>query len=248
MNNPSQAIATINSWVNSATHEKIPTILDSVDSQTRLVLTSAIYFKGLWKSKFDSDDTKNDYFYTSTQERVICRMMNQTSFYNYLRTEREQIIDIPYRGNNSLVMTIILPTAKVLNDYEFDLDALTKHMKSTEVELMLPKFKTTLELKLKPILQELGLRQAFTPFADFSGITSDEKLFIDKVIHKAFIEVGELGTEAVASAASVTRCCASFFSQEPKEVFKTDHPFLFFIRSIKTDLIYFQGSLTNPTK
>jgi serpin B len=112
------------------------------------------------------------------------------------------------------------------------------------VDLALPKFKFTASFKLKPVLMEMGMKQAFTGQADFSGISKSKGLMIDDVLHKAFADVHEKGTEAAAATAVVTKLSEP--PPRPKATFRADHPFIFFIRETQTGTILFMGRVTDP--
>ena len=121
---------------------------------------------------------------------------------------------------------------KLFNSYE------------SEILVSLPKFKTTCEFELSKILSDMGMPSAFSlPPADFSGMTGRKDLFISKVIHKAFVDVNEEGTEAAAATAVVMLRGIS----RPLS-FRADHPFMFLIRENKTGSILFIGSIVDPTK
>ncbi len=113
------------------------------------------------------------------------------------------------------------------------------------VQLSLPKFKMTESCELKPVLAELGMPLAFKlGKADFSGITGTRELAISDVVHKAFVEVDERGTEAAAATAVVFARAA--IVAKPPIVFRADHPFLFLIRDTHSGSILFLGRLVKP--
>jgi serpin B len=123
-------------------------------------------------------------------------------------------------------------------------------MRRTEVVLTLPKFKTTAAFELNQTLAAMGMADAFSQtVADFSGMTAEERLFISKVIHKAFVDVGEEGTEAAAATAvAVAPMAMPMPAPEPLVQFRADHPFIYIIRHEPTGAILFMGRLADPTK
>ena len=114
------------------------------------------------------------------------------------------------------------------------------------IVVSLPRFTMETEFSLKPVLCALGAELAFSDDADFSGI-GEEPLKISEVVHKAFVEVNEEGTEA-AAATAVSMPLLGFVMRpvEPK-VFKADHPFLFFIRDRRTNAVLFSGRVLDPS-
>jgi serpin B len=250
---PDAAVSRINSWTNENTNGKITELVtrDTINPDTRLVLTNAIYFKGSWVKAFEAENTLDGDFHTP-KKAVKAKLMHQTAKYAYQKTDDEQVIDLPYKGHD-LVMTVILPRELPLSEYESTLtqekiDNLTKSMYSQEVNVVLPRFKTTAEFQLRPTLNKLGMNMAFSDHADFSNITSEEDLKISAVIHKAFVEVNEEGTEAAAATAVSMMLCASFLRSDEPEYFRADKPFFFLIRNRKTGTVYFTGRITDPTK
>ena len=113
------------------------------------------------------------------------------------------------------------------------------------VIVSLPRFKMETEFKLKPVLCALGAELAFSDEADFSGI-GEEPLKISEVVHKAFVEVNEEGTEAAAATAVSDGPSAPVRPSPEPKVFKADHPFLFFIRDRKTNAVLFSGRVLDP--
>jgi serpin B len=125
------------------------------------------------------------------------------------------------------------------------LDEWTKHLCKQEVMVTLPKFKMTTKFELAEYLKKMGMPDAFSKDADFSGMTGDRSLFISNVIHKAFVAVDEEGTEAAAATAVTMRVTSV---PAPPKVFRADHPFIFVIRDIRSKSILFMGRVMNPEK
>jgi serpin B len=250
---PDEAVATINAWVNDMTRQKIKDLLKRgmIDDDTRLVLTNAIYFKGQWDKEFDVEATENENWHGSSGTSKV-PVMHQRGDYSYYEADDFQALDLPYRGRQ-LSMLIVLPRQKdSLASLErrwaaeFLYGQVTRNMHHEKaVILALPRFKMDSELMLKPALCELGAAPAFSPEADFSGI-GDEALAISEVIHKAFVEVNEEGTEAAAATAVVMRAAGAVMPTRDPKVFKADHPFLFFIRDTNTSAVLFSGRVHDP--
>ncbi|XP_014590184.1 serpin B9 isoform X1 [Equus przewalskii] len=244
----------INTWVSKKTEGKIQELLpgNSIDAQTRLVLVNAIYFKGKWKEQFDKTNTSEMPFKINQKEQKPVQMMFQEATFKlaYIKEVQAQVLELPYVGEE-LSMIILLPDEDVgLDSVEKNLTfekftAWTKPdcMKSTEVEVLLPRFTLEEEYDMESVLQRLGMLDAFEQGkADFSAMSAERDLCLSKFVHKSFVEVNEEGTEAAAaSAILVVECCVEFGPR-----FCADHPFLFFIRHNKTNSILFCGRFSSP--
>jgi serine protease inhibitor len=241
---------TINDWVETKTKAKIKELIKpgTLDSMTRLVLTNAIYFKGKWASQFKPERTQDAPFTLLGGQKVNVPMMNQTSNFGYMETDTTQVLEMPY-VNNDLSMVILLPKKlDGVNELEKELTSETfagwlGKLRKREVQVYLPRFKITSEFELTQVLGSMGMPDAFSSKADFSGMTGNKDLFISAVVHKAYVDVNEEGTEA-AAATGVAMKLTSVASPPP--VFKADHPFVFLIRDNHTGSILFMGRTANP--
>jgi serpin B len=240
---------TINAWVEKKTKDKIKDLIvpGDLNQLTRLVLTNAIYFKGNWASRFKKENTKDAEFTLLSGEKVDTPTMNQTEQFSYMETEDFQGLEMPY-VNNELSMIIFLPKrTDGLAEFEKKLTAENlsqwlARLRKREVIVSVPKFKETSRFSLAGVLKSMGMTDAFVSVvADFSGMNGKKELYISKVIHKAFVDVNEEGTEAAAATAVVTRAIAIRPS-----VFRADHPFLFLIRDNSSGSILFIGRMMNP--
>jgi serpin B len=243
----------INRWVEEQTNDKIKDLIPpgSLDALTRLVLTNAVYFKGDWVHPFDKRNTQEEDFSISAQEKVKAPLMNEQTKLGYAEEEAFQAVELPYAGRE-LSMVVLLPK-KVDGLPELEkaitvdkLAALVAKFRVREVITHLPKFKLATSFGLNTTLEAMGMKRAFSGQADFSGI-STEPLYISAVLHKAFVDVNEEGTEAAAATGVMVRAMAAR-PTEPTPVFRADHPFLFLIRDTKTGSILFMGRLNNPSK
>ncbi|KFP79532.1 PREDICTED: serpin B10 [Acanthisitta chloris] len=252
-----QARAQINLWVENQTERKIQSLLPagSLHSGTVLVLVNAIYFKGKWEKKFLEKNTSEMPFRLSkTKTKRVQMMFLKDKFFIFHEPAMKfKIIELPY-VENELSMFVLLPddindntTGLELVERELTYEKLAEwteadNMIKAEVDLYLPKLKLEENYDLKSPLSSMGIRNAFDPvLADFTGMSVKKDLSISKVIHKAFVEVNEEGTEAVAA----TRVMI-MRSKELTMTFKADHPFLFFIRHNKSQTILFFGRLCSP--
>lgn len=244
---------TINNFIAEQTNNKIKDLIPSgvLNEMTRLVLTNAIYFKGVWQWEFDTADTRDADFEVTPTNIVKTPMMNmypkKTSF-NYADTGDLQILELPYKGDK-ISMLVLLPienldsiestlTADKLNEYK-------SKMKETKLNsISLPKFEFDTKYFMEDTLSALGMPTAFSKNADFSGMNGKRNLFINSVIHQAYVKVDEKGTEAAAATAVII----AITSVRTRTDFRADHPFIFLIQDKETGNILFFGRVVDPTK
>jgi len=249
-NNPMGAVARINRWVYQQTDGKIQNLIGGLTPATRMVITNTVYFNANWTHRFNPADTHNGTFFEPSGGHVIVPMMHETGRFNYTETDELQAIELPY-GDGKFSMVIILPRSKNLTGVESKLSPeflsnITSSMKPQNVSVTLPKFRFEAKYHLKNPLIRMGMGDAFNPKADFSGISPNDQLNINDVIHKTFISVGENGTEAAAATAVIITAGCAPGEQPEYKVFKADHPFLFLIVDRNSGLILFIGRLENP--
>ena len=241
----------INAWVEQQTNEKIKDLLPPkvLNALTRLVLVNAIYFKGFWDNQFKSRDTREMEFWLLTEVAVKVPMMHQEHQFGYWENDWLQIIEMPYK-EESLSLIVLLPKEKTgITDLEQKLNfenmmAWQSRLRKRKVIVFFPKFKIESQFSLGQTLALMGMPDAFDPeLADFSAMVGQKELYISAVIHKAFLEVNEEGSEA-AAATGVVVSVTSIAPSPP--IFKADHPFVFFIRDNKSQSILFLGRVLNP--
>ncbi|XP_031163591.1 leukocyte elastase inhibitor-like isoform X1 [Sander lucioperca] len=248
----------INSWVEEQTQGKIKDLLvqNVVDDSTILVLVNAIYFKGNWNKQFKEDSTVDAQFRINKNDTKSVKMMRQKSKFPLIAIPEAncQILEMLYKGEE-LSMLIFLPDE--IKDDTTGLEKLQREltyekfvewtrsdmMGQTEVQVGLPRFKMEETYDLKDVLTSMGMADAFdVTLSDFSGMSPANNLVLSKVVHKAFIEVNEEGTEAAAATAAVL----SERSAVIPATFIADHPFLFFIRHNPTMSVLFAGQYCSP--
>jgi len=245
---------TINSWIEEQTDHKIQDLLAPgvLGASTRLVLTNAIYFKARWTHEFSKSATTDAPFHISASQQITVPMMRQTHRLRYAASDNVQLLELPYAGDARLSMLILLPK-KIdgLTDLEKsltneNLQKWSAELKPRLVKVDLPRFKMTSEFSLGDVLESMGMSLAFSDKADFSRMSTQEQLSISAVIHKAFVDVNEEGTEAAAATAVAMKAKAVFRAPEEPVEFHADHPFVFLIRDNSTQSILFLGRLLNP--
>jgi serpin B len=257
MNDPDVSRRTINAAIEKQTRDRIKDLLqpEHIKSDTRLVLTNAIYFKGAWESEFKGRDTRDWNFTTfDGGGKVKVSMMGQKNEFAYTEDDAVQVLQMPYVGQE-LAMVVILPKGKDAAALAKLEEQLTEKrlagwmagLKAEQVNVRLPKFRLEGKFDLIPPLQSLGIREAFDmKSADFSGMDGTYNLYVSVVVHKTFVEVAEKGTEAAAATAVVlVPKSAPPQGPRPKE-FIADHPFVFGIRDLRSGALLFLGRLTKP--
>ncbi|CAF4788652.1 unnamed protein product [Rotaria sp. Silwood1] len=271
-NESAQAVQRINTWVEQQTNNLIRNLLSTRDvtPDTRLIIINSIYFKGTWIKEFNKNLTnQNANFYETNGKISKVTLMHQKGQFAYAENNdlHVQIVHVPYKSENKdveFVFTVILPNRGVqLDVVEQNLasqpDLMQKlfsreKTRTEELNLYLPKFKMETTFELSDVLQRLGMKDAFNGHkANFSGIVSTKnnqnRLYISKIIHKAFIDVNEQGSEAAAATAVVISVFTTSVHEQPHPIeFKADRPFLFFIRESRQNIVLFSGRFMSSPK
>ncbi len=253
VHNREQVREDINDWVFEETREKIRDLIAPgvFTDDTRLVLVNAVHFFGPWMVEFDKELTREMPFHTHEGDRVMTDFMFRTEELNYFQDDNMQALEIPYAGGNFSMMLMLPAEGKTLKDIEQQLGALKlleviNGMSKVEVDVMLPRFEAETKTDLEDVLAEMGMPIAFSDRADFSRMTGEKDLKIDKVIHQAMIEVAEEGTEAAAATAVVIIRKTAIDPEEEKIIFRADRPFLFMVKDNFYDSILFMGRVNKP--
>ncbi|MBU4369631.1 serpin family protein [Patescibacteria group bacterium] len=245
----------INTWVEDQTNNKIKDLIPKgvIDYLTRLVLTNAVYFKGEWVKQFNKDDTTAQDFKITPDNIVkvpIMRRADDKAIFNYSENDELQILGLPYSGED-LSMLVLLPKNNDLTSLEnsLSIEKLSewkKDLKEQRVNIYIPKFKFETKYLMADTLKEMGMPIAFSSAADFSGMTGKKDLFISNVIHQAFVDVNEEGTEAAAATAVVMKLTSTGIPEPTIPTFRADHPFIFIIQQNDTGNILFMGKVVDP--
>ncbi|MFA5141336.1 MAG: serpin family protein, partial [Elusimicrobiota bacterium] len=252
---PDTVCGDINAWVARETDGRIPKIVDPgmMTAALRLILVNAVYFKGDWALKFKKNATEDQPFYAPKNAIGMVPLMRQVRESPYAEDGPVQVLALPYKGGE-LSMVVVLPkekdglaaVEKTLSKRQ--LDDWVGLLSPRKVKVELPKFKLEAGYSLGDDLKAMGMPLAFSPLAaDFSGMSElkADGLFIGFVLHRAFVEVDEEGTEAAAATALAGQLR---MASKPDElpVFRADHPFLFMIRDDRTGAIVFMGRFAKP--
>jgi serpin B len=242
-----RARQTINEWIASQTEGTIEKLLHpgDLDPAVALVLTNAIFFKGTWLGRFEPRHTQDGPFRIDLENDVMVPMMHRTGRFAYAEEESLSVLELPYEGDR-LAMVVLLPkTIDGLAELESslsneNLDRWLARLMEQPVRMSLPRFGIDSRFDLAETLCGMGMTDAFSGRADFSGMTGRRDLFLSMVVHQAQLEVTEEGTEAAAGTAVVLK------RGGPPATFMADHPFVFLIRDRQTGSILFIGRVENP--
>ncbi|KRX19553.1 Serpin B9, partial [Trichinella nelsoni] len=238
----------INNWVSNQTNHKINDLLQSgtVEANTRLIAVNAIYFKASWDNVFDEKHTKPRKFYPTPHSSTEIPMMTQRDGYSYYENEDYQFLGMDYYPEYLKLFILLPKSGKTLSALQQKLNgetllSLTSKVRSAEVEVTIPKMKYDQQMNLVEALKKLGIEDLFIPGkADLSGICVKEKLHISDIVHKAYLEFNEEGTEAAAATAvRIVPMSATMYDDSFE--FVADHPFLFFIFDSRSNAILFIG-------
>ncbi|XP_042204582.1 leukocyte elastase inhibitor-like isoform X2 [Homarus americanus] len=242
----------INTVVKKETNSRIEDLIPAgiLNALTRMVLVNAVYFKGLWEHQFKESETKDQEFWLSGSESTKVPMMHIKDHFRMLHNKDlgATLLAMDYKGSR-LSMVFVLPEKRDgLVEVEAklaaaDLNEIDKKLMKEEVHVYIPKFKLEESLDLVDHLSEMGMKDLFDENScDLSGITGTKELYVSNVIHKAFLEVNEQGSEAAAATASVLQTLC----YRPDIIILVDHPFCFFIRDNHSGLILFTGRFVQP--
>jgi serpin B len=242
----------INAWVSDQTKERIPELIPEgvLNSDTRLVLTNAIYLNAPWMHRFNKDATAPGPFTRLDGSTVEAQLMRLGEVLRYAQGSGYQAVELPY-VDGSLAMLVIVPGPGKFADFQSTFSAdtietIVSDLKTARVKLAFPRFEYRTQASLKDALKEMGMPIAFEGgLADFSAMSPDGKnLYIQDVIHEAFIAVDEDGTEAAAATAVVVGATSA-----PVDVVEltVDRPFIYAIRDNDTGAILFLGRVTDPS-
>lgn len=249
--NKGWALDTINNWCSKSTKGLIPKILDKIPQEAVMYLMNAVYFKGVWKTKFDKDLTTLSSFKNADDQNVDVNMMVLLDTFAYCSDKLAQYVDMPY-GNGNYSMTLVVPVSgvtpqQIINQLTGEKwDNIISSLVDAKVQIRLPRFKVENDLTLNEPLKNMGMKAAFTDFADFRGITPNEKIAVSEVKHKTYITVDEDGTEA-AAVTSIGMVTTSLPVID-YYIVNADRPFFFVIREKSTGIIVFAGKVGSPAK
>lgn len=248
--NPTAAAALINKWVSTATHGKIPSVVNPSGVQTaKVVLADAIYFDAHWKNQFIVDFTGQEPFFRADDSEVMANMMQggPWTLPAYIGSGATAV-ELPYVGGH-FAADIIMPTSETISAFVASLTPATltsidQQLTPIDINITMPRFNIASSELLIPVLEPLGMTDAFTNAADLSGIEPSGGLQVGVLLQRALIHVDEVGT--TAAAATVVEGLGGGGAPPYTEI-AIDHPFLFVIRDTTSGAILFTAQVNDPT-
>ena len=240
-------VKAINNWCLEHTEGKIGDMIDRLTPDMVMVLVNALYFNAPWADAFDPELTSENVFHGKSKSGKV-PMMHRTGQYNYAQVHGAQVIQLPYEGGRYSMFVALPPAGADLDKLipqitEGAFNSAIEMMRPKKVKLSLPRFKVETSMLLNKALQDMGIRTAFTPAADFHGIAEMGPLVLDQVKQKCYVEVAEKGTEAAAVTVAQIRLTAVRVDPEDMAVMTVDRPFVFMITDGYTGNILFAGKI-----
>uniref|UniRef100_A0A8C6SSK9 Si:ch1073-416d2.3 n=1 Tax=Neogobius melanostomus TaxID=47308 RepID=A0A8C6SSK9_9GOBI len=246
--NARRCVARINDHIKGKTKGRLKDMISTLDAETELMLVDTIFFRGEWKSPFNSNLTKTEPFYIDNYNIVQVQMMyREDRFYmGHDVSLGAKVLKLPY--DHGVSMLILLPNKGVdytVIDDEINADRFQgwlRNMRKIKVEVHLPKFKMEESYELHKVLPDMGFSTLFTNIANLTNLHKNKELKVSEVLHKAVIDVDETGT----TAAAATSVGIMPYSLPPS--FIANRPFFFFIFHEDTNALLFMGRVIDPTK
>ena len=256
------ARAGINAWVEERTNRRIRDLIPAgaLSPDEILLIVNAVYFKATWLHPFEAELTRGERFYLNDGGEVHARLMGCEEHFSYVQMNDFQAIDLMYRHGNASMLVLLPARRDGLQHLEDTLsigmlnDTISR-MRGHIVDLTLPRFTmTSPTVPVHTSLEMLGVRRLFdSARADLSGINGKvppdpQALVVSEVLHKAFVDVNERGTEAAAATAVGVTLGSPPNAGPLPVVFRADHPFVFAIRDRQSGTILFLGRMMDPTR
>ncbi len=247
-----KAVKDINNWVKEKTDGMIPEILDEIKKDDIMYLVNALAFEAEWANIYTRDDVRRGTFTTEDGKKQEAEYMHGTE-HIYLQDDHATGF-VKYYKEGKYAFVALLPNKGVsVEEYVKGLDGeylntLLTNGLNTSVVTTIPKFEMESNLEMTDILREMGMKDAFTPSANFSGLgtTTREYILIDRVLHKTFISVAEKGTKAGA-ATMVAVADGTSAMLERKEVY-LDRPFVYMLIDFESKVPFFIGTMMDLNK
>jgi len=254
----SEAVSTINGWIANQTGGKISGLIEEsdIDSATRLILANTVYFEKGWISPFMPQNTHHDPFYPEQGSPIQVEMMRQSKEFLYFEDGQTQGVYLPFargtKDTSSVECLLLLPSDKSsLEELEKSLSEKTlaqwKESRAlTPMQVQVPKFSFSKKVTLDPALKDMGITSAFSSGANFKGMSTDQKLYLQTCLQETFFSFHEKGVTAAAATTSHMGLTAMPPQVCPEASFIAERPFLFLLVSAEDDTILFMGRVASP--
>ena len=258
---PLVSVDQVNNWCSEKTHGKINKIIEELSPETVMLLLNAVYFKGKWIKYFEKESNlKLPFFnFKKNENKKLIETMIQTDYFNYKENSDMQIIELPFLEDFMSAIIILPSVTQDINKFidtlfqkKSDFDKIINKLDYAKVHLELPKFEIEFSEILNDVIKELGMKKLFDYMqADLSGLDKNKNIHVSKIIHKTYLKVNEVGTEAAAVTAVVIDGMALFDEREKIYKMKINRPFIFLIKNNRFPLGYdlvFMAKIENIEK
>ena len=258
---PLVSVDQVNNWCSKKTHGKINKIIEELSPETVMLLLNAVYFKGKWIKYFEKESNlKLPFFnFKKNENKKLIETMIQTDYFNYKENSDMQIIELPFLEDFMSAIIILPSVTQDINKFidtlfqkKSDFDKIINKLDYAKVHLELPKFEIEFSEILNDVIKELGMKKLFDYMqADLSGLDKNKNIHVSKIIHKTYLKVNEVGTEAAAVTAVVIDGMALFDEREKIYKMKINRPFIFLIKNNRFPLGYdlvFMAKIENIEK
>ncbi|XP_059165404.1 serpin B3-like [Physella acuta] len=239
----------INDYIAGATKNVIEKVLPEgfITEDTAMALVNTIFFNGTWETKFEPASKKTFFRHGKEETQINMMQVDRNIKHKKDKPNQVDVAELPFKGGRFAFYIALPKKIDGLANLETwlsnpqHMEELFKNLRTNSVSVRIPKFQTETTLDLKQPLIDLGMVEAFGPGADFTGITSSGNIYISQVIHKAKIDVTEIGTTAAAATVVNTYDDSDVLTNVD---FIADHPFLYFLRDKQSGQILFQGKFS----
>ena len=258
---PLVSVDQVNNWCSEKTHGKINKIIEELNPETVMLLLNAVYFKGKWIKYFEKESNLKLPFcnFKKNENKKLIETMIQTDYFNYKENSDMQIIELPFLEDFMSAIIILPSVTQDINKFidtlfqkKSDFDKIINKLDYAKVHLELPKFEIEFSEILNDVIKELGMKKLFDYMqADLSGLDKNKNIHVSKIIHKTYLKVNEVGTEAAAVTAVVIDGMALFDEREKIYKMKINRPFIFLIKNNRFPLGYdlvFMAKIENIEK
>ena len=258
---PLVSVDQVNNWCSEKTHGKINKIIEELSPETVMLLLNAVYFKGKWIKYFEKESNlKLPFFnFKKNENKKLIETMIQTDYFNYKENSDMQIIELPFLEDFMSAIIILPSVTQDINKFidtlfqkKSDFDKIINKLDYAKVHLELPKFEIEFSEILNDVIKELGMKKLFDYMqADLSGLDKNKNIYVSKIIHKTYLKVNEVGTEAAAVTAVVLNEMTLFDEREKIYKMKINRPFIFLIKNNRFPLGYdlvFMAKIENIEK
>ena len=244
-----QTLKDINNWVKQNTDEMIPEILDQIPPEAIMYLVNALAFEAEWSEIYEKHQVKDGEFTKEDGTKQDVKFMYGSEG-TYLEDEKATGFMKRYKGGKYAFVAMLPNEGVSVSEYIASLDgeslnALLANPQYATVHTSIPKFETEYKVEMSEILKSMGMTEAFDMYnADFEGLgtSTGGNIYISRVLHKAFISVGEKGTKAGAATVVEMKDGAAAEPTEPKEVY-LDRPFVYMLVDCENNIPFFIGTM-----